>query len=242
MHRLLCWIECQQPEADAHRGLDRVRSDVMAEQLREDFHGQLAQSLPLGAQPVLERGLVDTDALEQRATVEHRRAFERVRGTVGGEALESRDINVHGGRVYAHRVVFFHEAACGRTRQPTAERDQRLSEAVAGALIGRVAPEERRQRVARVHLSGAKREICEQGFTAPDSSTRSLAGCAHQHERLNPIVGSESASDETRAITSERVRHINRLRAGPRALVHRAGAWLVRPRQRNGRIRNRHDA
>src|SRR5947207_5531423 len=63
MHRLLCWIECQQPEADAHRGLDRVRSDVMAEQLREDFHGQLAQSLPLGAQPVLERGLVDTDAL-----------------------------------------------------------------------------------------------------------------------------------------------------------------------------------
>ena len=164
MHRLLCWIECQQPEADAHRGLGRVRSDVMAEQLREDFHGQLAQSLPLGAQPVLERGLVDTDALEQRATVEHRRALERVRGSVGGEALESRDINVHGGRVYAHRVVFFHEAACGRTRQPTAERDQRLSEAVAGALIGRVAPEERRQRVARVHLSGAKREICEQGF------------------------------------------------------------------------------
>src|SRR5882724_6332161 len=33
----------------------------------------------------------------------------------------------------------------------------------------------------------------------------SLAGRAHQVQRLHPVVGSESTSDQTRAVTSERV-------------------------------------
>jgi hypothetical protein len=66
--------------------------------------------------------------------------------------------------VQADLVARFHEAGRGVTRQTLTQGREDLSQAVAGALVRRVAPEQRRQRVASLHLSGMQREIGEEGF------------------------------------------------------------------------------
>src|SRR5262245_31408563 len=49
VHRLQRRIEPEQFEADLYRRLDRIRSEMMAEQFAEGFYGQIVQSLPLRA-------------------------------------------------------------------------------------------------------------------------------------------------------------------------------------------------
>lgn len=49
----------------------------MSEELRERLEGELAQPLPLRAQPVLERRLLEADSLEEISPVERGGALER---------------------------------------------------------------------------------------------------------------------------------------------------------------------
>ena len=63
VHCLLRRVEAEQSHGGLHRLVDRTDLGLMAQELRERFHGQLSQSLPLRPEPVLERRLLDADPL-----------------------------------------------------------------------------------------------------------------------------------------------------------------------------------
>src|SRR5213594_1627502 len=68
---------------------------------------------------------------------------------------------------------------------------------------------------------------------------RSLAERAHQDQRLDPVVGSETRTDEAHADVVERVGDVDRPRARPYALEGGARARLKRPGQHDPRARKR---
>ena len=162
MHGLLGRLEPEQP----YRGLDGVLhgvgSRVVGEQLREALDGQLPESLSLGSKPFLEGGLGDAHTLEQVAAVERRRPFQRFGAGRRRQRFEPRDVHLDRRRADADVVALLDEARSRGTRQGLTQRHEGLPETVARALVGRVAPQKRRQLVARDHPSGLEREIGEE--------------------------------------------------------------------------------
>ena len=150
MHRLLHGVQREQPRRRVHRALGLARLALEGEQSGQDLERELAQTRPLGAQPVLERLLRDADALEQVALVQRDGLLEGLRGAAGREALELLHVHLDGGRVEGQGVVIHDEnRRLGRGQRP-AQGDEGLTEALPGLLVAGVAPEQARQLVARM--------------------------------------------------------------------------------------------
>jgi hypothetical protein len=88
--------------------------------------------------------------------------LERLRASVLHQPLERRHVYLDAVGTDADRVSLLHETDGRPAGQGPSERHESLTQAVAGALVGRVAPQERGQLVARLHASGMEREVGQQ--------------------------------------------------------------------------------
>lgn len=78
--------------------------------------------------------------------------------------LEERHVDLDGAGVEPDRVALLDQTGGGPARQGPPERHEGLAEAVAGALVRGIAPEQGRQLVARLSLPQMKSEVCQERF------------------------------------------------------------------------------
>ena len=105
MDRLLQGVEGEEPERRLQRRLRRPRRALVTEELRQRFQRQLAKSVALREEPLLERRLLEREAFEELAAIEGRGTFEGGRRALGDLALELDDVHVDGGRVQGNGLA-----------------------------------------------------------------------------------------------------------------------------------------
>jgi hypothetical protein len=115
VHGLLQGVEGEQAGGRVHRAYGFTGLALVAEEPGQGIDRALAQTRPLGPQPVLEGFLGDPDPLEQVAPVQRDGLFEGLRGGAGGESLEGLRIDVDGGCVESQGVPIDDED--GRSRR-----------------------------------------------------------------------------------------------------------------------------
>ncbi len=96
---LLQGVEGEEPQSRSQSRLRALRGALVSKELRQRFERQLAQSLALREEPLLERRLLEGEALEQLAAIERGGSFEGGRRAFGDLALELHHVHVDGGRV-----------------------------------------------------------------------------------------------------------------------------------------------
>ena len=99
MHRLLERVERDQPQPGLQGGVHRAGGALGGEQPGERLQGQLAQALPLGHQPLLERWLLQGEPIEQVAAIELDRLPKRLRRPLAHQPFEGHRVDVDGLRV-----------------------------------------------------------------------------------------------------------------------------------------------
>ena len=165
--------------------IDGAGLDLMREKLPERLNGKLAQTFTLGPQPLLEGRLLNADSLQQVPAVERRRLLERLGRPFGRQLLERGHIDVNRARIDADGVRPLYQAGGVSSGQGLAQRDEHLPQTVTSALIRRVAPQERRQFVTRLHLPDMEREVGQERF-------RLLPGKTHDGPGIEPrLEGTE---------------------------------------------------
>ena len=85
--------------------------------------------------------------------------LERLRASILHQPLEHRHVDLDAVGTDSDRVSLLDETEGRRAVQGPSERHESLTQAVSGALVGRVAPQERGQLVAGLHASGMKGEV-----------------------------------------------------------------------------------
>ena len=96
VHGLLERIQRDQPSPGLQGGLHRPGGALQTEQPGQHLEGQLPQARPLGHQPLLERGLLPREPVEQVASIEIDRLDKRLWRTGGGELFEGHRVDVDG--------------------------------------------------------------------------------------------------------------------------------------------------
>ena len=102
-------------------------------------------------------------AVEQRTLVERHGRLERLRGSTAHEPLECRDVEVEHRRGQRDRIALREERA-RIGGEGAAQAHHRLAQALPRLAFPHVAPEERRERLARVRAPGPHREVGEEGL------------------------------------------------------------------------------
>ena len=120
-----------------------------------------AQPLALDAQPFLEGGIADADAVEQVAAVERDRRLRRVGGPFGEQPLERGDVHRQRRGIEANRLAIGDERIAVAA-QGGAEPRQGVLEAVARVGVAAVAPQQAREPVAGVGGAGGQGEHGQQ--------------------------------------------------------------------------------
>ncbi len=162
VHRLLGRVERQQADRRLDGALRGRRPLLAREEPAQAVQPPLPQPLALPGEPLLEGDLFHAEAVEQVAAVQRGRAGERVRGPLAQQALEGRDVDVHGGGVERDRLAFGDQGSGPDRGERFAKSEERLPQAGPGVLLSRLPPEQRRELVARVRLAGAESEVCQQ--------------------------------------------------------------------------------
>jgi hypothetical protein len=99
MDRLLDGVESEEAKRRLHRPIEVTVRALLREQSRHCVLGQLAQTLSLNEEPLLEWRLLQREAGEQVPLVESQSAFESLGRAVGHLALEGRDVDLDRARV-----------------------------------------------------------------------------------------------------------------------------------------------
>jgi hypothetical protein len=100
-------------------------------------------------------------AVEQRTLIERHGGLERLRRSPPHEPLECRDVELERGRGQRDRVALREERA-RIGGEDAAQAHHRLAEALPCLALPHVAPEESRERLARVRASGPHREVSQE--------------------------------------------------------------------------------
>ena len=173
----------------------------MGEQPVEGHQGHLVQALALGHEPVLERGLLDCQSLEEVALVERGGLGQRGRCRLRSQPLELAHVHGHRGGIAGHHLAIDSERLAGRPAQALPERVQRVAEARARRGLHRAPPEETRQLVARVGPAGRHRQVGQESLGLPGGEGEGYAG----------IEAGSKAAQERQREPRHRVTHSRRL-------------------------------
>src|SRR6185436_11042784 len=103
----------------------------------------------------------DVEPIEEVAAVQRGRALERRPRAARAEALESIHVDVDSGDVERDRAVVLHQCLAGGAER-LAQVEQRLAQAVRRLRVTALAPQQRRELLARVCAPDGPREIREQ--------------------------------------------------------------------------------
>ena len=131
---------------------------VALDEPAERVDGQLAEPRALDVQPLLEGRRRDVHAVEQRTLIERHGRLERLRRSTPHEPLECRDVELERGRGQRDRIAL-HEERARIGGEDAAQAHHRLAQALPRLALPHVAPEESRERLARVRASGPHREV-----------------------------------------------------------------------------------
>jgi hypothetical protein len=182
MRRLLQRVEGEQAHGGLNGALGRAGLALAGQQPGEGLERQLPQPLAFGDEPFLEQRLVQAEAREQIACIDRRGLLERLRRAFRHVPFEAGDVDVDHGRVQRKRLAFGDQDRRGGGRQRPSQGGERVAQAVAGSLVGRLAPEERGEPVARVGVAGLGAEVGQQrlglaggqvdGATRPESGLK----------------------------------------------------------------------
>lgn len=159
MRRFARGVHGQQTLCRLDRAVHRAGAHARFGQPLEHRDRVRAQPLALGCRPLFEPGLSEPQSVDELAAIERRRARQCLGCRRCGQALELGDVDDH--RLGIERD------SLGRGLQDvvaeqTPEREQRLPQAMAGLLQIDVAPQQRRQSVARFDLPRADAEYRKQ--------------------------------------------------------------------------------
>src|SRR5262249_15613075 len=105
MGRLLERIEREQPQRALDRRFRRPGCALMREESGQGSDGHLVQALSLAEEPVLERSLLDGEAIQEVASIEGGRVGERRRSALGYQSLELDDVHRYGADLERHQVA-----------------------------------------------------------------------------------------------------------------------------------------
>ena len=144
-----------------HGGIPVARRRLRIGQRQERAERHSLQPVALFDQPVLEPGLPQAEAVQERTAIEIERRAQLARHRRQPAELEH--VAFDGVGAQRHGLAFDQQQRV-RLAQLLAQRQQRLAEAVPRLLVAAVAPQQGRQPVARLFLSGVAGEIGEQGF------------------------------------------------------------------------------
>ena len=154
-------VDRQQARGGMGGRLRASRLAVALDEPAERVDGQLAEPGALYLEPLLEGRRRDVHAVEQRTLVERHGRLERLRGSTAHEPLECGDVEVERPRGQRDRIALREERArIGGER--AAQAHHRLAQALPRLALPHVAPEERRERLARVRASRPHREVGEE--------------------------------------------------------------------------------
>src|SRR5438128_9368636 len=105
MNRLLQRVEGDESQRGPQGRFGCARRALVSEKLRQRFERQLAKSLALREQPLLERCLVEAKPLQQLTAIEVGRTLESGRRALSDEAGQLHDIDVHGVCVQSNGIA-----------------------------------------------------------------------------------------------------------------------------------------
>jgi hypothetical protein len=171
---------------------------VVREQRRVCAHRPLANELALGGEPTLERLLVDGQALEEVATVQRHGPRQRARRSAPGQLQERAHVTLHARRIEHHGARIADQRA--RSPERLADQAQRLPQRRPRPLRRGLRPEERRELLARLRLTGVDRQVREQCLGLLRGKTHRCSGADarlkapeqrrphHPHCRSDPIT------------------------------------------------------
>jgi hypothetical protein len=154
-----------QPE-ESQRSLNGCFVEIVFHLMHKKFlcsiPRQLAKSLTLGHEPLLEHLFFHVQTFEKLTSVELSGPLKGRRGAVADELLELRNVHLYRRRGQSDRVLFEDQAARARVRQGLPDGGNGLPEAMPGLLPFFVPPEQRRNFIPRMGLSRPEREISQE--------------------------------------------------------------------------------
>jgi hypothetical protein len=122
MHGLLKRVESEQAQRGLQRRLGRLRGALVKQELSERCERQLAQSLALCEEPLLERRFPYGEAVQELAVIEGSGTVESSGRTVGDQKLELDHVHVDGARVQRDALPVDQQS--GRLSHSFAQREQ----------------------------------------------------------------------------------------------------------------------
>ena len=163
----------------------------MTEKLRQRFERQLAKSLALREQPLLERRLLEREAFEEVAAIQRGGALERSRRALGDPALELRHVYLDGDRVQRDGFPVDQQGR-GLRGHCLPQREERLAEAPARLRFPHATPEQGGELLAGMRPARREREEREERLSLP-------GGQRHGRRRVEPsLKTTEESEAETR--------------------------------------------
>ena len=141
MRTLVQRVESEEPEAGGHDAVQRLLPLLALEKLHESRDGQRVGPLSAIREPLLEDGLGDVTAFEERTATQRGCRPERLVAALRDQAMQRRDVAVHGHEVEAHDIAVDGEDARGAAERVTGP-EQDLPEVVPSVLVRGIAPEE----------------------------------------------------------------------------------------------------
>ena len=147
----------------------------MAE-FRQHLAGEIVETRPLGPDPVLERCLLDVEALDQATTVKPRRLGQGVGRAFRRKPHEMAGVDVGGVGVQPNVIAVRQQNPRLGIVKSLAQFGDALTEALAGLFLEAVAPKERRQPVPRLRLAGVERQVGQKRPRLPAGKADLAAG------------------------------------------------------------------
>ena len=138
---LLERVDGQRAECRGDGGLDAVLAQLALQQPVQGREGDLPESLTLGEQPVLERASLRGEALQEVALVQRRRPLQGVAIPRRRKPLEDNGVDVDPVCLELHGLAVDPQGRLNPMVQRTAQRRQRVPQALAGLRLSAVPPE-----------------------------------------------------------------------------------------------------